>query len=95
MAIGFRIGQLRTLVMSKAVLLGLAGGFVGFAGGTGVAVLLGLNGSGSVGIGIGLKAVLEYFVVAQLIGIAACLLGTWIPAQAAVAMDPAEVLREE
>jgi len=95
MAIGFRVGRVRTLVMSKAVLLGMAGGFVGFAGGAGVALLLGMDGRVSVGAGIGLEAVLGYFVFAQLVGIAACLLGCWFPAQAAVAMDPAEVLREE
>ena len=71
------------------------GGLIGFACGTGVAVLPGIHGPASVGLGIGLGDALEYFAVAQFIGIAACLLGSWLPAQAAVAMDPAEVLREE
>jgi hypothetical protein len=95
MATGFRAGQLRTLVMSKAVLMGTAGGFVGFAGGVGGAVLLGTHGHENVGLRFGLEAVLGYFIVAQLIGIAACLLGCWLPAQAAIAVDPAEVLREQ
>jgi hypothetical protein len=94
MAIGFRVGQLRTLVMSKALLLGIAGGFVGFAGGVGAALFLGMSDQTNVGSAIGLRIALEYFVVAQAMGIAACLLGTWLPAQAAVATDPAEVLRE-
>jgi putative ABC transport system permease protein len=93
LAIGFRVGQLRTLVLSKAVLLGVVGGLVGFACGTGVAASLGIR--DQAGVGIGLGAALTYLVVAQFIGVAACLLGSWLPARAAAATDPAEVLREE
>jgi putative ABC transport system permease protein len=95
LAIGFRVGQLRNLVISKAVLLGMVGGLLGFACGTGVAAFLGIKDQAGVGIGIGLGAAWTYFVVAQFVGVAACLLGSWLPARAAAATDPAEVLREE
>jgi putative ABC transport system permease protein len=95
LAVGFRVGQLRKLLVSKAVLLGMAGGLLGFTSGTGVAAFLGIKDQAGVGIRIGLGTALTYFVVAQIVGILACLLGSWLPAQAAVATDPAEVLRGE
>jgi hypothetical protein len=93
LAIGFRVGQLRKLVISKAILLGMLGGLVGFACGAGAAAFLGIE--NQTGFGIGLGAALAYFVVAQFVGVAACLLGSWLPARAAAATDPAVVLREE
>lgn len=93
MAIGFRAGDVRTLVVSKAALLGLAGGFAGFLIGTGVAVLLALRGGN--GLGMGFATAVRYFGLALGAGVVTCLLGSWLPARAAAATDPAEVLREE
>ena len=92
MTLGFRSGGVRTLVLSKALLLGGVGGLLGFALGTGAAFLLETGGHASPAIGM--VAVLEYFGLALVLGIATCILGSWIPARAAVAMDPAEVLHE-
>lgn len=93
MAIGFRAGHVRTLVVSKAVFLGMVGGVAGFLIGTGVAVLLAFR--GDVGLGLGFATAIRYFGLAQAMGVVTCLLGSWLPARAAAAMDPAEILREE
>lgn len=92
MTLGFRSGGVRTLVLSKAFLLGAVGGLIGFVLGTGAAVLLETCTHASPAIGI--VAVLEYLGLALAMGIATCILGSWVPARAAAAMDPAEVLHE-
>jgi ABC-type lipoprotein release transport system permease subunit len=93
MTLGFRPGGVRTLVLSKAFLLGAFGGLVGFALGTGGAFLLEIHGHAFNAIEI--AAALEYFGLAQAMGIVTCVLGSWVPARAAAAMDPAELLHEE
>ena len=93
MTLGFRPGGVRTLVLSRAVLLGAIGGLAGFALGTGGAFLLEVRGHASTTFQ--LAAVLEYFGLAQAMGIVTCVLGSWVPARAAAAMDPAEVLHEQ
>ena len=93
MTLGFRPGGVRTLVLSKAFLLGAVGGLVGFALGTGAVFLLEIRGHASATFQ--LAAALEYFGLAQAMGIVTCVLGSWVPARAAAAMDPAEVLHEE
>lgn len=92
MTLGFRSGGVRTLVLSKALLLGGVGGLVGFALGTGAAFLLGTRGHAAPATGT--VAVLEYFGLALVMGIATCISGSWVPARAAATMDPAEVLHE-
>jgi putative ABC transport system permease protein len=92
-AIGFRAGDVRALVLSKACLLGLAGGLAGFALGVAAAILLEDHAAGGAGLQLGLA--LEYLGFAAALGVAACLLGSWLPAAAAAGMDPAEILQQE
>jgi putative ABC transport system permease protein len=93
MAIGFRAGDVRLLVVSKAVVLGFAGGIVGCVLGIGIASLLPTRGQTMVWIG--LPTALGYFGIAQAMGLATSILGGWLPAHAAAGTDPAEILREE
>jgi ABC-type lipoprotein release transport system permease subunit len=92
-AIGFRARDVRTLVLSKACLLVVVGGLAGFALGMTVAILL--DGPAQAGWAQGLRIALKQFGLAQGIGLAACVLGSWLPARATAALDPAEVLQEE
>ena len=65
----------------------------GFVIGTGVAVLLtSRNGDGP---GMSFATAAGYFGLAEAAGVVTCLLGSWFPARAAAALDPAEMLREE
>jgi len=91
-AIGFRAGDVRTLVLSKAGLLGLAGGLAGFALGTTAAMLLEVR--DQAGTAMGWAVALEHLGLAAAMGIAACLLGSWLPARVAAALDPADILHE-
>ena len=88
-----RASEVRNLILSKSLVLGALGGIIGFALGTGVAVLLEADGCASESVGM--MATVEYFGVAQAMGIAACVLGSWLPARSAAATDPAQVLHEE
>lgn len=92
-AIGFRAGDVRALVLSKACLLGLAGGLAGFALGVAAAILL--EGRAADGASLPLGIALEYLGFAAALGVAACLLGSWLPAAAAARIDPAEILQQE
>jgi putative ABC transport system permease protein len=91
-AIGFRARDVRVLVLSKACLLGVAGGLAGFAIGTAVAILLEVQAQAGSAMGLGI--VLEQLGLAEAMAVAACVLGSWLPARAAAALDPAEVLHE-
>jgi len=91
-AIGFRAGDVRTLVFSKACVLGIAGGLAGFALGTAGAMLL--EGRVQAVAALGWGIALEQLGLAQAMGIAACVLGSWLPARVAAALDPAEILHE-
>jgi len=91
-AIGFRARDVRTLVLSKACLLGVAGGLAGFVFGTMVAILP--EDQAQVGSAMGLGIALAQLGLAEAMAVAACVLGSWLPARAAVALDPAEVLHE-
>jgi len=92
-AIGFRTGDVRALVLSRACLLAVAGGIAGFALGTAVAMLLEVRAQAGTAMGWGIA--LEQLGLAQAMGLAACLLGSWLPARIAAAMDPAEILHEQ
>jgi len=92
-AIGFRAGDVRTLVLSKACVLGVVGGLAGFALGTAAAMLLEVRGQSDTAMGWGIA--LEQLGLAQAMGIAACVLGSWFPARVAAALDPAEILHEQ
>jgi putative ABC transport system permease protein len=92
-AIGFRAADVRTLVLSKACLLGAAGGLAGFAFGTAAALLLEVRVEAGPALGQGIA--LEPLGLAAGLGVGACVLGSWLPARVAAAIDPAEVLHEE
>lgn len=92
-AIGFRAGDVRSLVLSKAGVLGVAGGIAGFALGTAAVMLLEVRGQS--GTALGWRIALEQLGLAQAMGIAACVLGSWLPARIAAALDPAEILHEQ
>lgn len=91
-AIGFRSGDVRALVLSKACLLGAAGGLAGFALGTTVALLLEFQHASGARLAWGMA--LQQLAVAEALGVAACVLGSWLPAHVAAALDPAEILHE-
>ncbi len=92
-AIGFRAGDVRSLVLSKACVLGVAGGIAGFALGTAAAMLLEVRGQS--GTALGWRIALEQLGLAEAMAIAACVLGSWLPARVAAALDPAEILHEQ
>jgi putative ABC transport system permease protein len=91
-AIGFRAGDVRALVLSKACLLGVGGGLAGFALGTAAVMLLEVRAQAGTAMGWGIA--LEQLGLAEAMGIAACVLGSWLPARVAAALDPAEILHE-
>lgn len=92
-AIGFRAADMRALVLSKACLLGLAGGLVGFALGFALATLFEARTPAGAAWPWGLA--LQHLGLAVALGVAVCMLGSWLPARAAAAMDPAEILQQE
>lgn len=92
-AIGFQAADIRVLILSKACLLGVVGGLAGFALGTTVAILLEARAQASTAMALGIA--LGQFGLAVAMAVAACVIGSWLPARIAVAMDPAEVLHEE
>jgi ABC-type antimicrobial peptide transport system permease subunit len=73
-------------------LLGLVGGLAGFALGTAVASLLEVQTQAGSALGLGIA--LQQLGLAEALAVAACVLGSWLPARAAAALDPAEVLHE-
>ena len=93
MAIGFQRGQVQRLVLSKSALLGVLGGLLGFALGTGIPLLLEASKHGT--SSLSRMAEIQYFGVAQAVAIAVCLLASWVPARVASGLDPADVLRGE
>lgn len=92
-AIGFRTRQIFSLFVSKALLIGLSGGLIGYCAGF-------LAGVGSLDSSLIDSSLGQWFDPGVLIlaAITAPLLsvfGSWIPAMAAVRSDPAVVLQEE
>ena len=92
-AIGFRAADMRALVLSKACLLGLVGGLAGFVLGLALATLLEVRAQGEAALQLGIT--LQHLGLAVTLGVAVCMLGSWLPARAAAAMDPAEILQQE
>ncbi len=92
-ALGFHAGDVRRLILSKACLLGVVGGLVGFVCGAGGVLLF--EARAAAGVAIGCRSVVSQFGLAEAMAVAACVVGSWIPAGIAGAMDPAEILNEE
>ena len=87
-ALGARAGTILRLFLTKALLMGLAGGVVGYVAGT----LAGLGRQAESGSAL-LQAPL--FFLATCTALALSLAASWVPAYYAAQRDPAEVLREE
>ena len=93
MAQGFQARAIRLLIFSKAALQGLVGGTLGFL--VGGAAAIAWENAGSLIIWLGLATGASYLGLAVATSMAACLLGSWLPATLAVRTDPAVVLRQE
>lgn len=92
LAIGFPLTLMRRLLLVKALLLGAAGGLLGFLGGAGL-TLLSDNAAGLPPFdGATMLLSLLFSVV---LGTLVSLFGSWVPVLAASATDPAMVLQEE
>ncbi len=87
-ALGARAGTILRLFLTKALLMGIAGGVVGYALGT----LAGLSRQAEFRSAF-LQA--PVFFLATCTAIALSLAASWVPAYYAAQRDPAEVLREE
>jgi putative ABC transport system permease protein len=89
-AIGFRRGHVMQIILLEAMLVGLAGGILGFFGGSGIAwaVMPYVVKDGSfAGINMNLGA------VSLLLAVSLSLLASLYPAQKASKLDPSEALR--
>ena len=89
-AIGFRRGHVMQIILLEAMLVGLAGGILGFLGGSGIAwaVMPYVVKDGSLaGINMTLGA------VSLLLAVSLSLLASLYPAQKASKLDPSEALR--
>ncbi len=95
-AIGVRSGRVLAMFLSKAAVLGLAGGALGYAAGVLVGVYFGR------GAGPGAQVLLtpaetlrpDWAALALTVALAVSILGAWIPAMLAARTDPAMILRE-
>lgn len=96
-AVGLRARHILGLFLSKAVLLGLVGGALGYAAGflLGRRLEVRLDEASSELLGAG--TLFDPTALALALVLAPCLavLATWIPAMLAARQDPADVLREE
>lgn len=93
MAIGFPASDVRTLFVAKSLIMGILGGLLGFI--LGGAVALRIESRAADMSALNMTVAIEYFLLAILAGAAMCLVGSWVPVRAAMALDPAEVLHEE
>jgi putative ABC transport system permease protein len=93
MAQGFQASSVRLLILSKALLLGIAGGALGFVLGAATAVVW--ESWCAAGGRLQLLAGARLLGLAIATSAAVCVLGSWLPASLAVRTDPATVLRQE
>lgn len=92
-ALGYGSGRIALLFLGKAVATGLIGAVAGFAIGTGLALRFGPD-IFKVTAGM-IKPAFELLYWSLIAAPAFCALSVFIPAMAAVAQDPALILREE
>ncbi|MFO7903757.1 MAG: ABC transporter permease [Planctomycetota bacterium] len=93
LAIGFPLAMMRRLLLAKAVLLGAAGGLMGFVAGAGLALWSDSSGAGLPPFDGPTMIVSLLFSV--VLGTLVSLFGSWVPILSAAATDPATVLQDE
>ncbi len=87
--IGWGRKHIYWLFLSKAIILGLAGGVLGYVTGTVSAVIL-----GPYLAGIEISPVIGYFWWSIVVAIAIALAGSWYPTYRAARIDPAVIMQE-
>ena len=89
-AVGLRSRQILTLFLSKAMILGLLGGLIGYFSGLAAGGLWGSTSGDQMRL-FRFDLLAAAMAITPLLVMAAC----WVPAVVAAKQDPAEVLREE
>jgi putative ABC transport system permease protein len=89
LTLGFRQAHIYYLFLSKAVLLALAGGTLGYAVGTVAAMVLGRELAG-----IWVPAVPILFLWSLVVATGISILGSWYPVHRAARIDPAVIMQE-
>ncbi len=87
--IGWARRHIYWLFLTKALLLGLAGGFLGYVTGTVAAVIL-----GPYLAGLDIAPVLEYLWWSVVVAVVIALAGSWYPTFRAARIDPAVIMQE-
>ncbi len=95
-AIGVGSGRVLGMFVSKAVLIGLCGGILGYVAGAFAGLYWGQAAEAGIGLSLGLGDVLRpsWLILALAAALTVSVLGTWIPAVLAARTDPAVILRE-
>ncbi len=88
-AIGWGRPHIYRLFLTKAILLGLVGGVLGYAAGTASAVIL-----GPYFAGLQIDPVISYFWWSILVAVVIALAGSWYPTYRAARIDPAVIMQE-
>ncbi len=92
MAIGFSPATVRAIYLQKAAILGAAGGLLGFLVAAGL--VLAREPDFAANVGRVALLLMTYLALSVAVGVVMSLLGSWLPVQWAVALDPSEVLHE-
>ena len=93
-ALGYGSGRIGSLFMGKALLTGVAGGVLGFAVGTVLALAFGPN-IFKITAKVMLKPELSLFLLSAILAPAFAVVAAFIPMMIALAYDPAVTLREQ
>lgn len=96
-AIGLTTGQVMSVFLSKAAIVGLLGGIVGVAAGIGAGIILGDSAAHGVKMPdlFAGGALPTMVIVAPLVALVMAIFASWIPALLAARRDPAVVLQGE
>ena len=95
-AIGVRSGRVLGMFVSKAAVVGLAGGALGYAAGILVGVYFGRAAEGASQVSLTPAEMLrpDWAALALTVALTVSILATWVPAMLAARTDPAMILRE-
>jgi putative ABC transport system permease protein len=88
-AIGMDVSQLYKLFISKALILGVVGGLVGFAVGTLISMVAGPQIADTA-----VSPIFQLLPYSILISTVICIVSSLLPARRAARLDPVEALRE-